>query len=376
VGLTGGLDKTGTGAEGTVKGAVVLVSTATMKRSIADVYACRKDYYDANKATIEKFTAGFIKGCEEILDLKAKKDPKYKAVLKLAVDILGKEALPTEADADGLISDALFVGIPGNNAFFKEKGNRSGFDAKLDAAALGFAESRPDFVPSDLDFDKLPGLVGGITGKANSGIASEYELDKLIYTFKISFDVDQAEFSEDTYGKDFKKAIETASLFGNAVVTIRGHTDPNKLVREFLKAGVEARLLRREGTGNASEFFTKDGKKLDFTDAKVMKTVVDMVKKEDFKDATVDPKTTLKLADKLSLDRADSVQSAVLKFAAGQKFTLDKKQIKPVGLGVTEPVVALPRTPEDAAKNRIVEFSIYSIKTKGPSAEDGVIFDF
>ena len=70
--LTGGLDKKGTGAEGTVKDAAVLVSTATMKRSIADVYACRKDFYDANKPLVEKFAAGYVKGCEELLDVKAK----------------------------------------------------------------------------------------------------------------------------------------------------------------------------------------------------------------------------------------------------------------------------------------------------------------
>src|SRR5262245_20840215 len=57
-GLTGGLKNTGTGAEGTVKGAHVLVSTADAAQSIADVYACRKDFYDANKALVEKFAAG------------------------------------------------------------------------------------------------------------------------------------------------------------------------------------------------------------------------------------------------------------------------------------------------------------------------------
>ena len=40
--LTGGLDSTGTGAEGTVEGAEVLVSTAQMSRSVADVLAVRK----------------------------------------------------------------------------------------------------------------------------------------------------------------------------------------------------------------------------------------------------------------------------------------------------------------------------------------------
>ena len=68
--LTGGLEKVGTGAEKTVKGAHVLISTVSMKRSIADMYAVRKDFHDANKALIEKFTAGYLKGCEELLRLR------------------------------------------------------------------------------------------------------------------------------------------------------------------------------------------------------------------------------------------------------------------------------------------------------------------
>ena len=39
-----------TDPKGGVKGARLLVSTQALKRSIADVYACRKDYYDANRA--------------------------------------------------------------------------------------------------------------------------------------------------------------------------------------------------------------------------------------------------------------------------------------------------------------------------------------
>ncbi len=70
IGITGGLEGRGTGAEGTVKDAGVLISTATMTRSIADVYACRKDYFDANRPMIEKFVAGYLKACEEIVPLK------------------------------------------------------------------------------------------------------------------------------------------------------------------------------------------------------------------------------------------------------------------------------------------------------------------
>ena len=70
IGLTGGPENIGTGAEGTVKGAHVVVSTATLSRSIADVYACRKDFYDLYKPLIEKFFAGYLKVLRRLSHLK------------------------------------------------------------------------------------------------------------------------------------------------------------------------------------------------------------------------------------------------------------------------------------------------------------------
>src|SRR5262249_4059038 len=125
--LTEGLDKTGSGKDKTVKGAQVLVSTAYMSRSIADVYACRKDFFDKHKDVVEKFTAGYLKACEELVAMKKpyqekKEAPKYKALLKLTQDIYGKNDIAKEEDADGLVSDAAFVGLPGNKSFFTDKG--------------------------------------------------------------------------------------------------------------------------------------------------------------------------------------------------------------------------------------------------------------
>src|SRR5262249_24394654 len=160
--------------------------------------------------------------------------------------------------------------------------------------------------------DKLDKLVGGIAVKASNTIAGEYELDKLIYTFKITFEINQSDFSEEQYGKDFKKAIETAALFGNAAVTIRGHADPNKLVREFLQTGQAKGLLKVEKKRDGNVDVTlKDGKKLDINDPKSMKAIADMVAKEDLSGANVDPKATLELVNKLSQERAEKVQSAV-----------------------------------------------------------------
>ncbi len=61
-GLTGGLESVGTGAEGTVAGAHMLNSTQQMSRSIADVYAVRSDWFQANKATRREVRRGISQG--------------------------------------------------------------------------------------------------------------------------------------------------------------------------------------------------------------------------------------------------------------------------------------------------------------------------
>ncbi len=319
--LTGGLEKLGTGAAETVKDAHVLVSTVNMKRSIADVLAVRKDFYDANRSVVEKLAAGYLKGCDDLLQLKAKasKDrdaqEKYKAVLKLTQDILGKETIRTEDDADGLISDAVFVGLPGNRAFFQEKGNLSGFVAKQKHAldlAVGekYAEARTTFLPVAFDYKEIAKLVDLATDIAQPRISlpTKVVLGEPLFTFVITFEPNQKEFSEDKYGDDFKKAVEQASLFGNAVVTIRGHVDPTKVLGEFVQTGLVKGTLTRKGTTGNYTYYLKDGTMIDLDDPKSMKIVAEIIEKEDYKDAPADPQTTLKLCQKLSQDRADRVE--------------------------------------------------------------------
>ena len=138
-----------------------LVSTAELSRSIADVYVCRKDFYDANKALVTKFVAGYLKACEEIIDLKKQYEtagsPPYKKLLQLTQDIYGKTTIPTLEDAHGLLSDCTFVGYPGNVAFFTQEGNLHGFEAfqksALDLAiSRGYARERMGLFPSGLDY--------------------------------------------------------------------------------------------------------------------------------------------------------------------------------------------------------------------------------
>jgi hypothetical protein len=263
VGLCGGLQNTGTGAEGTIKGARVLVSTAELSRSIADVYVCRKDFYDANKELITKFVAGYLKACEELIDLKkqyeAKGSEQYKSLLQLTQDIYGKTTIPVLDDAHGLLSDCTFVGYPGNVAFFTQQGNLHGFEAfqqsALDLAVnRGHARERMGLFPSGLDY-KSPLFLSYLTKTEfdrqdrfrAEAVRSEIEMlsaggamdDKTIVSFTISFEPNQDKFSAVQYGAEYQRVVETADKFGNAVVAIRGHADPSKTLLELVKAGLQ-----------------------------------------------------------------------------------------------------------------------------------------
>ena len=172
IGLTGGLDSAGTGAEGTVEGAHVLVSTQNMSRSIADVYAVRGDWYRANRAIVEKFVAGYLKASEEVIRLRDEFEKTkslsaaYRSLLQMSQQIFGADVLPTlEVDAHGLLLDCRFVGLPGQIAFFEQTGNLNGFEAKtkssLDlAVSWGYARSRNGFDPPGFDYKKLAELAG------------------------------------------------------------------------------------------------------------------------------------------------------------------------------------------------------------------------
>ena len=89
LGLVGDYQAVGDGTGGTVKSARLVVSTATLSRSIADVYACRKDYSDKNRDVVEKFFAGYLKGAEEVIRLKKKlkrsNNPLYKIAKEFGI---------------------------------------------------------------------------------------------------------------------------------------------------------------------------------------------------------------------------------------------------------------------------------------------------
>lgn len=390
-GLTGGIDSQGTGAEGTLKGARVLNSTQSMSRSIADVYAVRKDWFDANRQFVEKFVSGYLKATEDVVALRrgfeesGRLQPEYRSLLKMSQTIFGQEVLPTlEVDAHGLLLDCSFVGVPGQISFFEDQGNASGFLPKMAAAldlakSWGYADSdKYGFDPPSFEYKSLAALSGakyqtptqksGVIAEGFEDFGNEELDDNTIVSFTIYFENNQSEFPVARYGPEFDRAVKAASQFGNAIVVIRGHSDPTKTLKDFVKGGQERGTIRITGKpGSYRYYMAKTGKEFNLTETG---SIMEAIKSAQFDSRTYKPSNTVRAALNLSQNRADKVKQAVVKFAKTKGINLNADQIQPVGAGISDPIVPRPVKAEQARENRRVEFRIVRVPAEAVSPDD------
>lgn len=388
-GLCSGIDQKGSGAEGTVKGSHVLVSTAQMSRCIADVYCVRADYFRDHRDLVEKFVAGYLKGCDELIRSKKEyndgkgKSPAYLADLKLAQSILGDKVLPNiETDAHGLVSDATFVGLPGNVSFFNDAGNLSGFSAMqkktLDlVTTLGYSNERMGFKPAGWDWQKIAKLAGveysaaQTTAKIKAEDISVFPDsnldDRTLLAFDIHFEPNQEEFSADTYGSEFKRVIQEASTFGHCAVVIRGHADPTRTLVDFLQSGMKRGIVQRTGNAQDGYKYTMNGNPLDLT---ATEDVIKAIRDGQFSGSDPNPQETMQVALTLSQNRAEAVKKAIAEFAKSNKMNLNLSQVQPSGVGIREPLVAKPKNPDESRKNMRVEFRLIKVKPEAITSAD------
>ncbi len=393
IGLTGGLDSRGTGAEGTVEGAGVLVSTQNMSRSIADVYAVRSDWYKANRDKVEKFVAGYLKATGQVVKMRddfeksQRLSGDYRKLLSQCQSIFGEEVLPTlEVDAHGLLLDCRFVGLPGQVAFFEQSGNLNGFDKKMSAALdlatrWGYAKSRRGFEPGGLDYKKLAGLAGlayqapkTVVQGEGFGEFLDDDLDEdTIVSFTISFEPNQTDFSVDRYGTEFDRALQSASTFGGAAVVIRGHSDPTKTLVQLVKSGLSKGVIKRTGQrGNYKYFLNASGRtrELDLT---AMGEMTKLIESGAFEGGAQSPRQTMQAALNLSLARSEAVRQAIVDYAKRSGINVNLSQLQALGAGISDPVIAKPSNMAEARQNMRVEFRIVKVN---PEALQDSDFDF
>lgn len=394
LGLTGGLDQVGSGAEGTKKGSHVLLSTATLSRSIADVRVVRADFFKDHFDICEKLTAGVFKAQHDMKKLRkayeenanSSDGKKYFTQLKLAQTIFGEDVLPSvEIDAAGLLMDCNMVGLTGNISFFTDTAALQGFKPKekaaLDLAAkLGLTNIRSGFIMPEFDYKKLAQLASiqyVEPPKTQTRISGEFkvfpdaDLDKdTIVSFTIQFKPDQSTFNAEQYGTEFSRVIENASLLGNSVVVIRGHADPSKTLYHLVKLGLKKGTLRVTGSGKNRKYFYK-GRPLDIT---ATKEIAALIEQGEFDgDNQWKPRQIMGAALRTSHTRATAVRDALVKFAEDNNVKLDVSQLQPQGVGIRDPLVPKPTSAAEAANNMRVEFRI--IKVSGESLKESE-FDF
>lgn len=391
IALTGGLNQSGTGAEGTVKGARAIDSSAYRAFTIADVYAVRSDFYEKNKDWVEKFAAVYLKSVEDVVELKKNKGSAYRRLLDSAVKIYGRDVLPNRDEADGLLSDCTFAGYPGNIAFFNDTRNTHGFSVfekrALDMATReGFAASRGSLLGSPLNW-RSPVFVDYLkntdVGRGNrfraEVVQEELELlnqsggldDSTIYSFTVGFEPNQDKFSDTQYGKEFDQVLDLASEYGGAVIAVRGHADPTKVLAALVKAGLQKGVIMRNGSpGDWTYSFRGQPLNLEHTDA-----LVKLVKSGAFDGAGVaeSPRELMQAARNLSLRRAQAVRESILSYAKRRRKPVDATQIQAQGVGIREPFVATPRSMADVRRNTRVEFRLVGVSPEAATASD---FDY
>lgn len=372
----------GTGAENTVKGAHVLVSTKEMSRAIADVLVVRSDFYAKNKSVVEKIVAGYLYGTELVVKMRKsfeetkKLSEQYKFLLNMIRDQFGNDVIADiEIDGHGLLLDAVFVGLPGQISFFKDSGNLSNFEKSSQQSidlsfAWSYSTKKTKILPCDLDYKSIAKLAGinyvepviekRIVAETTDLFPDSNLDNNTIYTFTINFDPEQNTFSAEKYGNEFNEVIKNASVFGNAAILVRGHSDPTKTLVDFLKVGISRGLIKRSGnTGNYVYYM--NGKELNLSSTK---EIIELVKNGNFDDVNPSPRETMQVALNLSFSRANSVKNAIIELAKIQKVNLDESQIQPIGVGIVEPLIPRPKNLEDAKKNMRVEFRVVRVSAE------------
>lgn len=340
---------TGTGSEGSVKGAQILLSTKTASRIIADVYAVRKDYFDSNKNEVMKIVQALMRSEESLKDLlnnKSSNQGKYRQLLSSSAEILLGSSQFT-SDAEALLGDCEFVGFNGNVSFFTGKGTTRNFstlnqEIQKSFKSIGLLSASTTIRNANWDYSALSGglryakaptttkpkfdqrKVAKVVESKISAESTTWEDDGTLFVVEINFQPNQSEFSKTNYADDFNVALGIAETNSGALVIIEGHSDPLGI----LKAEKE---LRDNISGHKS------------------KQEISQMKQR---------------VKSLSLERAQNVRQSFLSYCESKGINIDRSQFLAVGVGVNSPKYNPPRTKQEWAANRRVVFRIKQVEAE------------
>lgn len=340
----------GTGAEDSVKSARIMLTTKTANRVIADVWAVRKDYFEAHPDKVRNFAIGYLQGVEKLAEIRKNKkqnSTKYQQIIANAASFIFDSPQAT-ADVEGLLGDCEFVGFPGNVDFFTNKGNLNNLK-RMNSRIQSFLV-REDYVTRKItladanwDYNKMKSHLKDTKtvhiqrfqrDKAEKKLAQKRKAGKLdedvLFELTINFKPNQNTFNQSIYGKDFKKAIEIAGRYGGALVQIAGHSDPLGILKT-MKKQIEA---QKAGL------------------------------KEKAKSLELQIQRKKQVVKNLSLTRAINVRDALIKYAKRKGITIDQSQFTVAGYGVEMPLYKRPKNKKQWHANMRVTFQIIKVEAE------------
>ncbi len=334
----------GTGSEGSVKGAKIMLSTKSANRVIADVYAVRSDYFGANRETVKKFVHGLLLGEQAIRPLFKNRQAQladYQPMIKAAATILLDSESAT-GDAEALYGDCEYAGFRGNVKFFTDQNwprNFARLSEEIQSAFMvaGLLSRKTVLDHATWQYAELSGGLQGIdtadiprfnveavtkvvAQKQAMGTLGEGEL----FSFEVFFQPNQNFFAADMYADAFKKVVELASTYGGAVITVEGHSDPLGYLHKQKENAGELVLRRIQ-----------------------------------------------QAAKNLSLTRSIAVRDSIVGYAQTNGVNLDESQFTVIGHGIAQPKTGMcgtvpcpPKTKEDWLSNMRVVFRIIQIEAE------------
>ncbi len=260
----------GTGAEGSLRGATILISTQEAASVIGDYIAVRADYFDAHQEDLALMVNRLFKAEEEMRQFMAQEgDPRRSQMASLMANaFLG--GLPQE---EGVLlwQDAISDGWTGNAKHFADPGEPRRYDVlanevnialrgagRIDAP-VNLATAGWDY-PSltkgleDLDdrqiaaFDPEAAAAAVRTLRRTGQIDAATKIDFTIY-----FEPDSTAFPVNLYAQDFEEVLRLAATYSGAIITVEGHSDPLHYLRSE-RDGAPNKQLRaiRASTNNLS----------------------------------------------------------------------------------------------------------------------------
>ncbi|MCI5221826.1 MAG: nitrate ABC transporter substrate-binding protein [Candidatus Electrothrix sp. AR4] len=334
----------GTGAEGSVKGAKIMLSTKSANRIIADVYAVRSDYFAAHKQEVQGFVHGLLLAEQETKTLFTNKKSRladYKKTVTTAAEILLDSAAAT-ADAEALYGDCEYVGFQGNVKFFTDTNwprnlNRLTDEVQASFITGGLLSRKIPLQQADWNYDALRTGLSGIdavetpkfdTKAVAQVVAKKQTLGTLdegeLFSFEVFFKPNQNNFSADQYSDAFTKVVDLASTYGGAVITVEGHSDPMGYLRKVKKKETDIVLNRIK-----------------------------------------------QAAKNLSTTRALAVRDSIMSYSSNKGVNLDTSQFTVLGHGIMQARTGMcgqlpcaPKTKEEWLSNMRVVFRIIQIEAE------------